>query len=285
MNEKLKGVPVFILAGGMGTRLSEETDLKPKPMLEVGQIPVLLHIMRWYYSFGFDDFVICAGYRAWDIMSYFLDYEFRRNHLVIDHRASFHTPPASIGQNADQEKWRVRVIDTGLHCMTGGRVARAFDIIRSEQKFSDFALTYGDGLSDVNLAAELKFHRSHGKIGTVLGVHPSARFGHMDCGPDGKVLSFLEKPEEKQGIINGGFFFFKEEFRKYVDPTSECILEKAPLAQLVSDQELRMYPHKGFWHPMDTQRDKIFLQGIWDSGKAPWSVSHHFSKRTQLKVV
>lgn len=284
ISQAKKNIPVFILAGGMGTRLSEETDLKPKPMLEIGQIPVLLHLMRWYYSFGFDDFVICAGYRAWDISSYFLDYEFRRNNLVIDHRKSFHTPPGSVGQNADQEKWRVRVIDTGLHCMTGGRIARAFDIIEQEQNFSDFALTYGDGLSDVNLSEELKFHRTHGKLGTVLGVRPTARFGEMDCGPEGKVLSFLEKPESKQGIINGGFFFFKKEFRKYLKTESECILEKEPLTRLAQDDALRMHSHRGFWYPMDTQRDKIFLQGLWDSGKAPWAVSSS-SVRTQLKAL
>lgn len=270
MSGSHKNVPIFILAGGMGTRLSEETEFKPKPMIEIGQIPVLVHLMRWYYYCGFDDFVICAGYRAWDIKSYFLDYEFRRNHLLIDHRKSFHTPPGSIGQNLEQEKWRVRVIDTGLHCMTGARVARAFDLISQEQEIREFGITYGDGLSDVDLGAELKHHRSHGKLGTVLAVKPAARFGELDCSQDGSVLSFLEKPESKQGLINGGFFFFKKEFRKYLSPHPDCVLEKDPLSKLAVDRQLQIFQHKGFWYPMDTQRDKNHLQGLWDSGKAPW---------------
>src|SRR5262249_10148692 len=151
-------VPVLILAGGLGTRISEETHLKPKPMIEIGDIPILVHIMRWYYSFGFDDFVVCAGYRAWEIKQYFLNYEFRKNHLLIDHRETLNAPPAALGRNKEQERWRVRVVDTGQDCMTGGRVARALDEI-GDEAFTDFAVTYGDGVSDVPLAAEFEFHR------------------------------------------------------------------------------------------------------------------------------
>lgn len=268
-------VPVFILAGGLGTRISEESDIKPKPMIEVGQIPVLVHLMRWYYSFGFDDFVICAGYRAWEIKNYFLNYEYRQNHLVIDHRKSQNQPPVSFGTNLHQEKWRVRVIDTGVDCMTGGRVARAFDAVIGDSDFTHFALTYGDGLSDVDLHQEFEFHQKHGKTGTLLAVRPSARFGELDGTPEGRVESFLEKPESKQGLINGGFFFFNKSFRKYLSTDPGCILEKAPLASLVKDQGLMMHRHLGFWHPMDTLRDKTFLQGLWDSGKAPWRVPSH----------
>lgn len=265
-------VPVFILAGGLGTRISEETHLKPKPMIEIGDTPILLHIMRWYYSFGFNDFVICAGYRSWEIKNFFLNYEFRLNHLVIDHRKSSNLPPGVLGTNLEQEKWRVRVIDTGLETMTGGRVARAIDEISKEDSFTDFALTYGDGLSNVDLAQELKFHLSHGKLGTVLGVPPVARWGELDITSDAKVLGFLEKPENRQGLINGGYFFFKREFRKYLKTDVGCILEREPLSGLAEDHELMMYKHNGFWMPMDTLRDKTQLQGLWDSGKAPWLV-------------
>jgi glucose-1-phosphate cytidylyltransferase len=265
----VKNIPIFILAGGLGTRISEETHLKPKPMIEVGDIPVLVHIMRWYYSFGFNDFVICAGYRAWEIKNYFLSYEFRCNDLMIDHREDAHQPPAAYGKSLTQEKWRVRVIDTGVDCMTGGRVARAFDLVAAD-KFTQFGLTYGDGLCDVDLAAEFESHQSHGKVGTVLAVKPTARFGELDVVHGNQVAGFLEKPESKQGLINGGFFFFQRDFRKYLSPDSSCILERKPLEKLALDSELRLFEHKGFWHPMDTLRDKVYLQELWDAKKAPW---------------
>jgi glucose-1-phosphate cytidylyltransferase len=274
MNKK-KNIPVFILAGGLGTRISEETHLKPKPMIEIGETPILLHIMRWYYSYGFNDFVICAGYRSWEIKNFFLNYEFRLNHLVIDHRSAVNQPPGVLGTNLEQEKWRVRVIDTGLETMTGGRLARAFDEASREASFDDFALTYGDGLCNINLDLELAFHREHGNVGTVLGVPPVARFGELDITPDAKVVGFLEKPENRQGLINGGFFFFKNEFRKYLETKSDCVLERNPLSRLAQDRELMMYKHTGFWMPMDTLRDKIQLQQLWDSGKAPWAVPRH----------
>jgi len=268
-----QNVPVFILAGGLGTRISEETELKPKPMVDVGQIPLLVHLMRWYYAHGFHDFVICAGYKAWEIKSYFLTYEFRMNHLVVDHRDPANaSPPSTFGTNAAQERWRVRVIDTGLECMTGGRVARALDEIDAGGTIEDFALTYGDGLSDVDLDAEFAFHKRHGRLGTILGVQMLARFGELGYGADGVVSSFLEKPESKQGLINGGFFFFRRDFRRYLDAGPDCVLERAPLAKLVADNQLMLYPHRGFWQPMDTLRDRTLLQGLWDSGRAPWKV-------------
>ncbi|MDR3607130.1 MAG: sugar phosphate nucleotidyltransferase [Oligoflexia bacterium] len=269
-NHPNKNVPIFILAGGLGTRISEETTLKPKPMIEIGDVPILVHIMRSYYAHGFNDFVICAGYRAWEIKNYFLSYEFRSNDLMIDHRESANQPPATFGKSLTQEKWRVRVIDTGADCMTGGRAARAFDLVASES-FTQFGLTYGDGVCDVDLAKELEFHRSHGKIGTVLGVRPTARFGELDIVNGNEVAGFLEKPESKQGLINGGFFFFNRDFRKYLGPESECVLERSPLERLATDGQLRLYRHDGFWQPMDTLRDKNYLQGLWDSKKAPWA--------------
>ena len=265
-----QNIPVFLLAGGLGTRISEETHLKPKPMIEVGDIPILVHIMRWYYAHGFNDFVICAGYRAWEIKKFFLNYEFRMNHLAIDHRQNLNTPPTALGQSVTQEKWRVRVIDTGLECMTGGRVARAFDAIAGGESFTDFALTYGDGLCDINLEQELAFHGKHQRIGSVMSVRPSARFGELDVKGESDVRGFLEKPESKQGLINGGFFFFKRDFRKYLSSEADCVLERTPLEKLAKDGQLQAYKHKGFWHPMDTLRDKIYLQELWSSGKAPW---------------
>jgi len=271
---KKQNVPVLILAGGLGTRISEETTLRPKPMIEVGEVPILVHIMRWYYSFGFDDFVICAGYRAWEIKNYFLTYEFRQNHLSIDHRESHNRPPSTQGRNQAQEKWRVRVVDTGLDCMTGGRVARALDFMTENQspgdEFTDFALTYGDGLCDVNLDDEFRFHVQHRNIGTLLAVRPTARFGELDLAKDGQVQSFVEKPASKQPIVNGGFFFFKKEFRRYLSEGLDCVLERDPLSKLADDGGLMAYPHHGFWHPMDTLRDKIYLQELWDGKKAPW---------------
>jgi glucose-1-phosphate cytidylyltransferase len=262
-------VPVFILAGGLGTRISEETTLKPKPMVEIGETPILVHIMRWYYRHGFRDFVICAGYRSWEIKQYFLTYEFRKNHLVIDHRDQADSAPASFEQNNDQERWRVRVIDTGAECMTGGRIARAFDAIQDE-KFEHFAVTYGDGVSDVPLVREFDFHLKHERVGTVLAVHPSARFGELEVSDDNTVTAFKEKPQSGQDLINGGFFFFRRDFRKYLSDESNCILERTPLSQLAKDRQLRLYRHEGFWHAMDTLRDKQHLESLWQSEKAPW---------------
>lgn len=270
-------VPVFILAGGLGTRLSEETHLKPKPMIEIGEIPILLHIMRHYYAFGFNDFIICSGYRSWDIKDYFLNYRIRQNHLIIDHREELGSHPQSVGSDLGQERWRVRVFDTGLNTMTGARLARALDMV-SHEKFEDFALTYGDGLCDVNLADEYQFHKSHERIGTVLGVKPVSRYGEMGIGQSGKVLDFLEKPASKMGLINGGFFFFKKKFREYLSTKADCILERTPLENIVDDGELFTFEHQGFWQCMDTLRDKNQLQELWDTGRAPWVSSLNYAR-------
>ncbi len=267
-------VPVFILAGGLGTRISEESHLKPKPMLEIGETPILVHIMRSYYRHGFNDFVICAGYRSWAIKDYFLSYEFRANHLDLDHRRDGSQRPRAIGKSEGQENCRVRVIDTGLDCMTGARIARAFAAIEQEKgepEVKHFAVTYGDGVSDVNLTEEFAAHLKHGKTGTVLGVAPQARFGELDINPQGVVEGFLEKPEERQGLINGGFFFFEKSFRKYLTTDPQLILEREPLVGLAKDRQLMVHRHTGFWHPMDTLRDKTYLQGLWDKGQAPWA--------------
>jgi glucose-1-phosphate cytidylyltransferase len=269
--QNYNNVPVLILAGGLGTRLSEETVLKPKPMVEIGDVPILVHIMRSYYAYGFNDFVICAGYRASEIKDYFLNYQYRQNHLEIDHRTSLQNPPSAIGHNVAQERWRVRVLDTGSDCMTGGRVARALDLIAKDH-FSDFALTYGDGLSDVNLRLEYEYHQKLKSIGTLLAVRPEVRFGEVNLDTSGRVFSFLEKSESKQSLINAGFFFFKREFREFLKPDSTCILEKEPLVKLANESQLQAFTHLGFWHPMDTLRDKNYLQDLWAEGKAPWKL-------------
>lgn len=263
-------VPVFVLAGGQGTRLSEETQLRPKPMVEIGEIPILVHIMRWYYGHGFRDFVICAGYRSWDIKHFFLNYESRMNHLVIDHRQSLTTPPASYGKSTAQEQWRVRVLDTGVDAMTGARLARAIDIVAADEPFDDFAVTYGDGVSDVDLTRELAFHREHGAVGTVMAVRTQQRFGVLKLDQRAKVTGFVEKPDDRQETVSAGFFFFKNKFREYLDSRSECVLERQPLERLAADGGLMGFKHAGFWYPMDTLRDKTYLEGLWQSGAAPW---------------
>lgn len=265
-------VPVFILAGGLGTRLSEETTLKPKPMVEIGGIPILVHIMRHYYRHGFRDFVVCAGYRSWEIKEYFLTYEFRVNNVSIDHRALPNQPAARFGRNDSQERWRVRVIDTGAETGTGGRVARAFDEVLAKDPAAHFALTYGDGLSDVSLSDELRYHLGHGRLATVLGVPPLARFGELEVSGD-RVTAFAEKPYARDSLINGGFFFFRREVRPYLSDASDSALEHTPLVTLARDGELHTFKHFGFWQPMDVLRDKMYLESLWREGRAPWSVS------------
>jgi glucose-1-phosphate cytidylyltransferase len=271
MSVKPKDVPVFILAGGMGSRISEESHLRPKPMIEIGEIPILVHIMRWYYSFGYEKFVICSGYRSWMIKEYFLSYEYRRSHLVIDHRRSTNQPPFVLNPSDEQEKWEVHVLDTGLEAMTGARLARALDTMSTIMDFDHFAATYGDGVTDAPLGAELMFHLEHQGVGTVLGVPPIARFGELAIDQT-SVTGFIEKPQERQGLINGGYFLFRKGFRDYLSAEDRCILEDEPLERLTQDNRLKVFAHRSFWHPMDTLRDKNVLQALWEQGKAPWKV-------------
>jgi glucose-1-phosphate cytidylyltransferase len=269
----VKDIPVLILAGGLGTRLSEETSLKPKPMVEVGGIPILVHVMRYYYQFGFEDFVICAGHLSHVIKDYFANYELQFSHIEIDHRQSMNTRPHFFSGGAEnQERWRVRVLETGANAMTGSRIARALDTLEKIDGAlpQTFAVTYGDGLTNCHLIDELSFHRSHKKIGTVLGVKPTARFGELDADEKGVVQGFLEKPESRQGFINGGFFFFEKGFRQYLQSADSCILERAPLEKLSQDGQFVMYPHSGFWQCMDNLRDKMLLEKLWSSPDCPW---------------
>lgn len=265
-------IPILILAGGHGTRISEETALKPKPMVEIGGIPLIVHIMRHYYAYGFNDFVICGGYRSFEIKKFFMDYRFNMNDLEVDRRKPGSEPYRAMESRNAEERWRVRVIDTGVDTMTGARVAQALDRIRETDSFSHFGLTYGDGLTDLNLSTELRFHLDHGHVGTVLGVKNVARYGELDVNGDRKVMGFLEKPQSRQGFISGGFFFFREDFREYLSLQRDTVLEQAPLSRLAKDGELKVFEHSGFWYAMDTLRDKNHLQSLWEAGSPPWVV-------------
>ena len=249
---------VVILAGGLGTRLSEETDIKPKPMVEVGGKPILWHIMKIYENYGFNNFTLALGYKGEVIKDYFINYHAYSSDLAINLKngeVSF--------SNQISEDWNVSLINTGISSMTGGRLLR----LRNKLK-ATFMLTYGDGVCDVNLQELLKFHKSHGKIATVTAVIPSARFGGMHV-DGGKVLNFKEKPQSGSGWINGGFFIFEPSIFDYLDDDT-TVLEHEPMEKLVNDGELMAYQHHGYWQCMDTIRDRESLQEIWDSGNASW---------------
>ncbi len=251
-----------ILCGGMGTRLREHTEARPKPMIEVGGVPMLVHIQRIYAQHGIREFVLCLGYKAEQIKRYFLDYDAMQSDftLSLGDRSSLvlHDPLASPG-------WKVTLADTGQRAMTGARLRRASRYLGDET----FALTYGDGVADVDLTAALAFHRAHGKLATITGVRPPSRFGEIEHDA-GRVLAFNEKPQAGAGLINGGFFFFEPGFLKYLSDDEGCILEREPLERCVADGELRVFEHPGFWACMDTLRDHENLEALWASGQAPW---------------
>ena len=251
-----------ILAGGLGTRIAEESDTKPKPMVEVGGRPLLWHIMKIYAHHGINDFVVCLGYKGYVIKEFFFNYYRHMSDMRIDLRTGDH----QILSN-QAEDWRITLVDTGAETMTGGRLKRAARYLDDET----FCLTYGDGLSDANIGAELEFHRRQGKLATVLAVQLPGRFGVLNLDADHGVSSFEEKPSDEIGWINGGFFILEPAAIDYVadDATS---WERAPLMNLARDGQLAAYQHTGFWQPCDTLRDKRELEALWDSGKAPWHV-------------
>lgn len=249
-----------ILAGGRGTRISEETAVKPKPMVEIGDVPILVHIMRRYGHYGFHDFVLALGYKGDVIKDYFLNYHLRNSDVTV-HLRSGRTDFA----NASVEDWTVRLVDTGRDTLTGGRLLRVRSLLERD---GTFMLTYGDGVADVDLAALVAFHHRHGRIATVTAVRPPGRFGVMTL-DDGRVSSFSEKPQAGEGWINGGFFVFEPAVFSYLEDDS-TVLEGAPLERLSADGQLMAYQHRGFWHPMDTVRDRDVLDELWRSGRAPW---------------
>jgi len=253
-------VKAVILAGGKGTRISEESYLRPKPMIEIGGMPILWHIMKMYSAGGVNEFVICCGYRGYVIKSYFVNYFLHVSDITVD-----------VGQNkmhvhqAGAEQWKVTLVDTGEETMTGGRLKR----VRQYLDDGDFFLTYGDGLADVDLKALLEFHKKRNVLATVTSVRPRGRFGSLVT-ENGAVLSIKEKPEGTSSI-NGGFFVLSPSVIDYIEG-DHTVWEVEPLEGLARDRQLAAYNHEGFWHPMDTLRDKNQLEALWSSGKAPWKV-------------
>jgi glucose-1-phosphate cytidylyltransferase len=251
---------VVILAGGLGTRISEETVLKPKPMIEIGGMPILWHIMKIYSSHGYNDFVVCLGYKGYIVKEYFNNYFLHRSDVTVD--LSTNTREV---HGSQAEPWRITLVDTGNESMTGGRIKRIQNHIGNEP----FLLTYGDGVSDVNITELVEFHKEHGKLCTVTGVQPSGRFGALNLNDSDQVLSFLEKPKGDGSWINGGFFVCEPKVFDYIEG-DEVTWEKEPMENIASDGEMFTYKHHGFWKPMDTLRDKHELEADWSSGTAKW---------------
>ena len=251
-----------ILAGGLGTRISEESHLRPKPMIEIGGRPILWHIMKLYSAHGINDFVICVGYKGYVIKEYFANYFLHMSDVTFDmvkNRMEVHEQKA--------EPWRVTLVDTGDETLTGGRLKRVRSYLE-EDKF--FCLTYGDGVADVDLSEELAFHRSHGKLATVCGVQPPGRYGALDRDQH-MVRGFQEKPRGDGAWINGGFFVLQPQVLDYIDG-DDSAWESEPLKRLSEAGQLMCFEHRGFWQPMDTLRDKTHLEELWQSGAAPWKI-------------
>ncbi|MCJ8294564.1 MAG: glucose-1-phosphate cytidylyltransferase [Oceanospirillaceae bacterium] len=249
-----------ILAGGLGTRLSEETHLRPKPMIEIGGKPILWHIMKMYSSHGINDFIICCGYKGYVIKEYFSNYFLHQSDVTFtmtDNRMEVHEKRV--------EPWTVTLVDTGDDSMTGGRLARVIDYIKDEDAF---CFTYGDGVGDMDITASIQFHKQHGKQATLTATYPPARFGALDM-EHGVVKSFKEKPKGDGAMINGGFFVLSPEVLERITG-DDSVWEQEPLISLAEDDQLMAYEHKGFWQPMDTLRDKVLLESLWQAGKAPW---------------
>lgn len=251
-----------ILAGGLGTRLSEETATRPKPMVEIGGKPILWHIMKMYSHHGVTDFVICCGYKGYVIKEYFANYflhmsdvtfDMRNNHMEVHHKRA--------------EPWSVTLVDTGDESMTGGRLRRVADYVRNDEAF---CFTYGDGVSDVDISATIKFHKQHGKAATLTATYPPGRFGALDIRSQ-QVMSFKEKPKGDGAMINAGFFVLTPRVLDYLDSDS-TIWEQSPLQRLASEEQLMAYEHQGFWQPMDTLRDKNYLEELWATNQAPWKI-------------
>lgn len=249
-----------ILAGGLGTRLSEETSTRPKPMVEIGGKPILWHIMKMYSAHGINDFIICCGYKGYVIKEYFANYFLHMSDVTFnmrDNTMEVHDKRA--------EAWNVTLVDTGDESMTGGRLRRVAEYVKNEESF---CFTYGDGVGDIDISATIDFHRKHGKAATLTATYPPGRFGALDI-RQGQVLNFKEKPKGDGAMINGGFFVLKPQVLDYIGDDS-CVWEQEPLMTLAADNQLMAYEHQGFWQPMDTLRDKHLLEELWTSGKAPW---------------
>jgi glucose-1-phosphate cytidylyltransferase len=261
---KIAEIPVFILCGGLGTRLKEMTEFRPKPMLPIGPDPILLHIMNHYAGFGFSRFVLCLGYKSEVIREYFLNYYAMHSDATI----ALKTNSVVVHSVDYSYDWTVTLAYTGELTMTGGRIARATSRYLGDAEH--YAVTYGDGLTDADLAAEFDYHVGQGRIGTVLGVNPPSRFGEFRM-EDGNLVEFVEKPESASAWINGGYFFFRRDFARYLSADQDCVLEREPLSRLARDGQLTVFQHHKFWACMDTQRDHEYLTKLWESGQAPWT--------------
>ena len=251
---------VVLLAGGLGTRLSEETTLRPKPMVEIGGMPILWHIMKIYSSHGFNDFVVCLGYKGYVVKEYSPNYFLHKSDVTID--MSNNTIQV---HDSQAEPWKVTLVDTGNDSMTGGRIKR----IQAHTNNEPFMLTYGDGVGNVDIKKSLEFHKSHGKYCTVTSVQPSGRFGALNMAPNDQVLSFMEKPKGDGAWINGGFFICEPEVFNYIDGDN-TVWEKEPMEQIAADGQMMAFRHNGFWKPMDTLRDKQELEHDWMLNNAKW---------------
>ena len=251
-----------ILAGGLGTRLSEETAVRPKPMVEVGGKPILWHIMKGYSMHGVNDFIICCGYKGYVVKEYFANYFLHQSDITFNMRDN-----SMEVHNKRAEPWNVTLVDTGENSMTGGRLRRVAEFVKSEEAF---CFTYGDGVSDINIAESIAFHRSHGKAATLTATLPPGRFGALDI-KSRQVTRFLEKPKGDGAMVNGGFFVLDPKVLGYLE-SDKTVWEQEPLMRLAEEGELMAYEHQGFWQPMDTLRDKILLEELWESGEAPWKV-------------
>ena len=250
-----------ILAGGLGTRLSEETVSKPKPMVEIGGKPILWHIMKTYSHYGITDFIICCGYKGYVIKEYFANYFLHQSDVTFNmknNKMTIHEDRA--------EPWLVTLVDTGDNSMTGGRLKRVLPYLKDEEAF---CFTYGDGVADININDTLKFHQNHGKLITMTSAQPDGRFGAINIDPNNRVIEFKEKPKGDGGMINGGFFVLSSEVLNRIE-NSQSVWEQEPLKSLAVDGELMAFEHQGFWQPMDTLRDKILLEDLWVKNKAPW---------------
>ncbi len=249
-----------LLAGGLGTRFAEETDVRPKPMIEIGGKPILWHIMKMYSSHGINDFIVCLGYKGYVIKEYFSNYFLHQSNVTFDLRENkMHV------LRKDAEPWTVTLIDTGENTMIGGRIKQILPYLGDDP---DFCLTYGDGVSDIDITESIAFHRREGRLATVTATQPPGRFGAINF-EGSRVTSFQEKPSGDGGFINGGFFVLSPKVGSYIE-NDATVWEKEPMMNLAKDGQLSVFLHDGFWHPMDTLRDKRYLEDLWSSGKAPW---------------
>lgn len=254
---------VVILAGGFGTRISEESHLKPKPMIEIGEKPILWHIMKMYSYYGYHEFVICCGYKQHVIKEWFADYYLHNSDITFD----FTQENKMIVHNTALEPWKVTLVDTGLNTMTGGRIKRVKDYLEGKT----FMLTYGDGVADVNFPALLEYHKAHGKMATITSVQPGGRFGNLDILGDGTITNFKEKKKDDGGWINAGFMVLEPEIFELI-AGDDTVFEQYPLAEAARRGELNAYKHRGFWQCMDTMREREQLEQLWQSGRAPWKL-------------